>query len=160
MAMGAGAGLVVVAALLLVVQTRASRPVVSDSPDPGLRQADETARDSPEVASPPARNVFEYQTEASRVLRDPAPIPMSLAAPPPLTPAPPSPVRLIGLVTRANRLRAALLISGEMAVLGPGEQANGYAVVSIDEDLGVKLRDQQGIELTLPIDSVTGGDRR
>jgi hypothetical protein len=58
-------------------------------------------------------------------------------------------VRLVGLLRRGGRLRAALAIVGETVVLAPGESSGGYSVVSIDEDEGVTLRGPDGSTVTL-----------
>jgi hypothetical protein len=55
----------------------------------------------------------------------------------------------VGFVRRAGRLKAALAISGDVVVVGPGEDANGYAVLAIDEETGVVLRAPGGDEMTL-----------
>ena len=145
--------IVIVAALMLVVQTRASRPGSQDAIDPSVEPPVRAISEAlPEQAAPLDRNVFEYGTGRPEP-QDSTPIPRPLAPPAPLVPPPPPRVRLIGLVTRANGLKAALSISGEVSIVGPGESSGGYAVLSIDEDLGVRLRDLQGVEIALPIDS-------
>ncbi len=101
----------------------------------------------------PARNVFEFDDP-----RLPAPPPASLAPlmmPPPLdlssAPAPPAEaVRLVGFVRRGGALRAALSVHGTVSVLGVGEEADGYSVLSIDEDTGVSVRRPDGDEVVLP----------
>jgi hypothetical protein len=103
--------------------------------------------------SAPARNVFEYAAP------DTAPAPLAIKAPP-VTFAPveverapivasAAPVRLVGLVHRGGTLRAALAISGEVVILGTGETAEGYQVLSIDTEAGVRLRGPDGAELAL-----------
>lgn len=105
--------------------------------------------------SVPARNVFEYAAPAI------TPQPPATKAPP-VTYAPvgvispdvpntasADPVRLVGLVHRGGTLRAALSILGEVVILGPGETAEGYRVLSIDDDAGVRLRGPDGAELAL-----------
>jgi hypothetical protein len=62
----------------------------------------------------------------------------------------PSPlVRLVGLLRRGGHVRAALAVAGETAVLGAGESAAGYTVVSIDEDDAVTLRTPDGSTIVL-----------
>jgi hypothetical protein len=104
------------------------------------------------VPAVPQRNVFEYahradQPEARvRVTPEAAPAP-------PIPPEPasraPAPVRLVGLVNRGGKLRAALSILGEVVVLGPGEEAEGYRVLSVDPEQGVRLRGPDGAERSL-----------
>ena len=97
------------------------------------------------------RNVFQYADGGAPAVR----VEKSAGAPAstlvPLAPMPaPSPlVRLVGLLRRGGRVRAALAISGETAVLAPGESAAGYTVVSIDEDEGVRLRAPDGSTIVL-----------
>src|SRR5437870_1772952 len=97
----------------------------------------------------PLRNVFEYAGGAPSIVRAAVATP-----PPPPSSAPlpsPSPlVRLVGLLRRGARLRAALVVMGETVVLAPGESSGGYSVVSIDEDDGVTLRGPDGSTVTLP----------
>jgi hypothetical protein len=61
---------------------------------------------------------------------------------------PEAPVRLVGVVLRGGKRKAALAIRGELAVIGPGESADGYTVVAIDEEEGVRLVGPEG-EITL-----------
>jgi hypothetical protein len=102
----------------------------------------------------PARNVFEFDDRGTE-----APTPASLGPltmPPPLDLAAPAlapadePVRLVGFVRRGGVLRAALSLHGTVSVLGAGEEADGYSVLSVDEDAGVSVRTPDGDELRLP----------
>ena len=97
--------------------------------------------------------MFEYDD------REPAPPPPAslapLMMPPPLdlstVPAPAvEAVRLVGFVRRGGALRAALSLHGIVSVLGAGEQADGYSVLSVDEDTGVTVRTPEGEDLLLP----------
>lgn len=118
-----------------------SRPAVSRPPAPA---------DAAEVTAP-ARNVFEY------AVGDPppeaAPADTSAAVPPPAAPEPPLPVpvRLIGLVRRGGGLKAAVSIEGRVVVLGPGESAEGYTALTVDEESGARLRGPDGSEMVLPV---------
>jgi len=60
-----------------------------------------------------------------------------------------NPLRLIGLVRRGGRLKAALSMFGETVVLGEGEESRGYKVLSVDEESGVRLKGPDGAELSL-----------
>lgn len=62
-------------------------------------------------------------------------------------PAVPGP-RLVGLVSRAGRLVAALAADGEVLLVGPGETAAGVTVLSVDAE-GVRVRRADGSEETL-----------
>lgn len=100
-----------------------------------------------EVPRPAERDPFRY---AETALKPPVPPPRVQPAPPPVTVAArPSAVRLVGFVRRSGRLKAALAISGDVVVVGAGEDASGYAVLAIDEETGVVLRAPGGDEMTL-----------
>jgi hypothetical protein len=62
-------------------------------------------------------------------------------------PAPAGP-HLVGLVSRAGRLVAALSADGEVVLAGPGETAAGVTVLAVGED-GVRIRRADGREETL-----------
>lgn len=96
----------------------------------------------------PTRNVFEY---AGRPETPPDPISVGPASLSPVSPPhePEPPVRLVGLLRRGGRLRAALSLGGEVVIVGHGERAGQYSVLSIDDDRGVRLSGPDG-ELTLP----------
>lgn len=150
----AGCALVAgITALALVVQIRASKPLSRGEPSrAAARGESEVAEAAPGQEAVPDRNVFEYGSKGVPALSPPVPIPSLTSPPSPLAPPLPAPVRLIGLVARATGTRAALLIHGEIAVLGPGEQERGYTVISIDEET-VTVRDEKGNEVALPVDS-------
>jgi hypothetical protein len=93
------------------------------------------------------RNVFEYEDAAARPALAAPPRAATTAALPSLVPPAPSPsplVRLVGLVRRGAQTKAALVVPGDTVVLGVGESAAGYTVVSIDEDEGVRVRTPDG----------------
>jgi hypothetical protein len=81
--------------------------------------------------------------------------PPARLAPPPIAvasaiPAPaPEPVRLVGLLRRGTRVKAALSIAGETHVLAGGESAGGYTVLGIDEDDGVRVKTPDGSVIVL-----------
>jgi hypothetical protein len=132
--------------------------LVGPRPEPGPprppRRAAAEARPVPrETAVPeaPGRNVFEFvETDAPRVTAPPRPAPTpSVEAPAPPEPLAPPAVRLVGLVHRGGALRAALSVRGTVVILGLGEEAEGYRVLSIDEDAGVRLAGPDGAEQML-----------
>jgi hypothetical protein len=95
-----------------------------------------------------SRDPFEYGDDRPSLSRGPAEDssrigdrPVVMAQPPR-----PEPVRLVGLIRRDGALRAALSIEGQVEVLGIGDEAGGYRVISIDEDVGVRLRGPDGLE--------------
>jgi hypothetical protein len=112
------------------------------------RGAAETAASVP----PSLRNVFEYSEAVTRPAAAAAVRPaISPTLPVVAAPIPsPSPlVRLVGLVHRGGRTKAALAVAGDTVVLAPGESASGYTVVSIDEDDGVRVTGPDGATLVL-----------
>ena len=127
------------------------------APPPSSAGADRPPRRPPRAATSapvlPERNVFEYGETPARPL---APLAVASARPraivpvetPSATPAPPEPVRLIGLVNRSGRVRAVLSVLGEVAVVGPGDEVQGYRVIAIEEDR-VRLRAPDGTERAL-----------
>jgi hypothetical protein len=63
-------------------------------------------------------------------------------------PEPPSRVRLVGFVDRADGLVAALAIDGEVVLLAEGDSAAGFTVVGLGEEV-VVVRTPEGEDLTL-----------
>ena len=147
-----------VGALLSVLFLREQGPDAAARP-PGRPREPRAQPPLPAGSAPvlPGRNPFEYAETGTR-----RPLPATAApvtspsadAPetkPDAIPASPEPVRLVGLVHRGGKLQAALSILGEVMILGPDEEAEGYRVLSIDEEAGVRLRDPDGTELTLAL---------
>lgn len=155
--LGTAAGALIVLALLRMSGGSGvpDRPPRERRPPAALHPAGEATI----LPAPPMRNVFEYADGAPAARVDSGVAAAVSRASPPVAPAPsPSPiVRLVGLLRRGGRVRAALAISGETAVLAPGESAAGYTVVSIDEDEGVRLRGPDGSPILLV---PTSGERQ
>ena len=137
----------VLAVLIAVFLMRTDPGPVS----PTRFQPDRVASTAPRAAEPRppqlTRDPFQYAdrqgVSATRVARgEPA------AAPPSSTLAAAVPIRLIGFV-RGDTLRAALVIDGEVVLVGVGEKPFGYEVVKVDEDSGVRMRDRSGETFTL-----------
>lgn len=131
----------------------AARPPDAPAPRTPARAAEVSPAASAPSPGTDVRNVFEFADRA------PAPAAVSLppiAVPPPLdlqpaTTLPPvSPIRLVGFVRKGGRVRAVLSLSGAVTVLAAGEEADGYAVIAIDEDNGVTVRTPDGSEELLP----------
>jgi hypothetical protein len=125
------------------------------APAPTARTARRAARPPAAAAAVPEgpqRNVFEFAEAPVRLPTAPEERPPAPAADPAeaveASPAPPA-VRLVGLVRRQGGLRAALSLYGNVVVLGPGDEAEGYRVLSVDEENGVRLRNPDGSEQTL-----------
>jgi hypothetical protein len=100
----------------------------------------------------PARDPFRYADE--RTAGESPPRPLNPVAPPsvgssPSPAASANPLRFIGLVRTGRTLKAALSMWGETVVLGEGEEARGYRVLSVDEESGVRLKQPDGSELSL-----------
>jgi len=52
-------------------------------------------------------------------------------------------------VRRRGELKAVLFVAGTTLVAAAGESAEGYRVLSVDEDAGVRVRGPAGEELLL-----------
>jgi hypothetical protein len=124
------------------------------SPPPSVRPSASLATPEPEqpVSAPrvaPGRNLFRYGAASAPYpetdLGIDEPIPDASAV---LLPTSRSRVRLVGLVRRGTVLMAALNVAGEVAVLAPGESVEGYTLLAVDEETGVRLGSRDG-ELTL-----------
>jgi len=101
------------------------------------------------ASSPLTRNPFRYADEPlARAAAGPAVVRPS-APPPPLVAPTPEPIRLSGFVRRGGELKAVLFVAGTTLVLAAGESAEGYRVLSVDEDAGVRVRGRAGEELLL-----------
>jgi hypothetical protein len=148
-------GLLVAAVAVVLFLRQPGHDAVARQPRgtlaPGAARSPTRAARTPAM---PDRNVFEYGPSAGRspsraVAPPPTPAPDKGALPAETTPRAPEPVRLVGLVNRGGKLAAALSILGEVMVLGPGEEAEGYRVLSVDSDQGVRLRGPDGTERAL-----------
>jgi hypothetical protein len=132
--LGAGRGAAVITTPARAPQP-ASRPAHPDSP-------------------PSDRNVFEYVDEPRENLSLEPPATPLVARPfvedtaPP--PSPPPVLRLVGFVRRSGGVRAAVSIRGTVFVLAVGERAEGYLLLSADEDAGVQIQGPDGSAITLP----------
>jgi hypothetical protein len=120
---------------------------------PGPARATPSASAAPRLREPeapqsrPTRNLFEYEVE-----RAPQPVPVATPRPivPVSSPPPtPPPLKLVGIVVQGGEARAALSCNGDVVVLRVGGELAGYAVLAIDEDEGVRLRDSSGEEIRL-----------
>lgn len=136
--------------LVLVVLSRGSGPVGIPSAPPPRIPAPEASPSSrePEEAGPAAsRDIFRYADQpAPANTRRPA------AAPRPAIPVPAEPaLRLVGILHKGGTLQAVLALSGEVILAKVGERVGGHLVLSIDEESGVRLRDPDGQEVTLPV---------
>lgn len=118
--------------------TRAAPPTTAPAPPPEMR-----------------RNPFEFGDGDATMVREREERALASVAalhPSAATPAAAaSPVRLVGFVAQAGRLRAALVLENETFLLGPGEEAGGYTLLSADESAGVRLRTPGGGELALAV---------
>ncbi len=114
-------------------------PVPTVNPEPSVPEGETPAR--------PLRDLFRYADEAAAAGRAPV---VAVARPPAPTTAPEPPVRLVGLVRQAGGLRAAIAIRGEVVLLRPGEAAEGWTLVALDE-AEARLRGPDGHEETVPV---------
>jgi hypothetical protein len=147
-----GAGL----ALVLAVLTRGALPPAGDPGAPvrgrdGEEAVFEDVAESDRIPPPPARDIFRYAEPPPRPRTAPtAARPRTVLATPEPEPTPTPPlVRLVGLVRRADGLRAAVATAAGVAVVGPGDEVEGFEVVSVDEDRGLRLRAADGREIVL-----------
>jgi hypothetical protein len=58
-------------------------------------------------------------------------------------------VKLVGFAWSGPVLRAVLSVRGTTVVAAAGESADGYLLLSVDQDSGVRLRAPSGEELRL-----------
>ena len=139
-----GGGLVLLFAVLW--STEASRPASTRAPVAATGLPDVVEPDP--LPPPPARDIFRYAETPVASPRPSAarPLPASLVAPPTLAPAPELPLRLVGLVRRADGLRAAVATSAGVVLVGPGDQVSGFTVLGLDEERGLRLRGPDGDE--------------
>jgi hypothetical protein len=114
-----------------------------------------SARPRPQAsaaAEPPAslaRNPFRYADEpVARMPAGAAPVVRATAPPPSVSPTP-EPIRLSGFVRRGVELKAVLSVAGTTLVVAAGESAEGYRILSVDEDAGVRVRGRAGEEFLL-----------
>lgn len=136
----------IVGAALLLARGASDAPRPSVEPSPRVRPSPA----APPAAPPLVRDPFRFATEA------PAPAATTAAATerhavvpvPDATPTP-WPIRLSGYVRRGGTLKAAIVFSGSMVIAGPGDQIEGYTVLSVDEDAGVRVRATNGEEFVL-----------
>jgi hypothetical protein len=118
----------------------ATLPVPTVNPEPSVPEGETPAR--------PLRDLFRYADDRTAV-GHPAPA-VAVTRPPAPTVAPELPVRLVGLVRQAGGLRAAIAIRGEVVLLRPGEAAEGWTLVALDE-AEARLRGPDGHEETVPV---------
>jgi hypothetical protein len=95
-----------------------------------------------------SRNPFEYGALAPAPVAPPAASGGYRLAELP-APAPTPAVRLVGLVQKAGKVRVALMVRDEMVLLEVGEEEAGFKLLALEEDVGVRLRDPQGVEFAL-----------
>jgi len=113
-------------------------------PDPVASAAPNAAeRKPPQLTRDPFQYADRQGVSATRVVRGD---PMAVSPPSRLSAV--VGVRLIGFV-RGDTLRAALVIDGEVVLVGVGEKPFGYEIVEVDEDSGVRMRDRSGETFTL-----------
>jgi hypothetical protein len=122
------------------LQAAASPPTAPARPAPPL----------PPLALDSVRDSFRYGDAPLAAART-TPRPRPAATPSPAETPPPEPAfRLVGVVRREGRLRAAISLAGEVVLLLPGESAGGVTILAVHDD-GVRLRGPDGLEQVLPI---------
>jgi len=139
------------AALLAVWLARSAQ--IAPMPEAASMERAEPPRAPAAASAPPPprllRDPFRYldapTARVEPVLRAARPTPEPVASPS----AVPEPIRLSGFVRRGAELKAVLWVAGTTVVAAPGESAEGYRVISVDEDAGVRVRAPSGEELLL-----------
>lgn len=153
----------IVLAVALVVLVGAGlalswRPASSADPNPP-RPAPPTAPVGAEPTSRVApshrlsRNPFEYGDVDEARVRIASPRPVLPSPSPSVTAVATPVVRLVGFLRKGGALHAIVSMTGEVFVLGVGEEANGYTLLTVDEETGARVRGPDGSELTLEVDS-------
>jgi len=148
------AGLLLLALSAVVLTTGAGRGAAPAAPTPTPAPPQTvTAAAPPRSPAMPERNVFEYEREQApfpALLEPLRPAPSQVPRTPDVSPKPAEPaVRLVGFLRRAGGLEAALAIRGSVFVLAVGERAEGYLLLSADEDTGVRIEGPDGAAFTL-----------
>lgn len=143
-------------ALCVVVLTRGAGPTVPWAvPNPrgeASTPAEEQPGPPPTMPEPPARNPFEYADQSlARATAAAAPVAARSHMTSLATPLPAPVLRLVGLVRRGGALAAALALAGDVVVVGEGESVDAYSVLSVEEEIGVRLRGPDGAEIVLPV---------
>jgi len=145
------AGLAIAAALSVWVW-RSAGVGAPRAATPASAPARSSAPPSPGAAEPVrlSRDPFRY-ADAPLVVREAAPAPPR-PAPTPIAPIrnPDAAVRLSGFARQSGVLKAVLNLLGSVVVVGAGETVEGYRVLSVDEERGVRLLQPDGTEITLP----------
>lgn len=121
-------------------------PAAAPARPPGASRPSPGATPEPQRL---ARDPFRY-ADARPARHDPAPPPvLPPASPLAMLRAPEPEVRLTGFARRSGVLKAVLNLQGSVAVVAPGETVEGYRVLSVDEEKGVRLLQPDGLEITL-----------
>lgn len=146
LAVAAGA---VLLAAWLARPTGVTAPGAAPAPPPAGPPAEATHAPGPAPAL--LRDPFRYADAEPRApaaeTRPEAP-----AAPetrPPAAQPTPEPIRLIGFVRRGAELNAVIAVAGASFVVAAGDVVEGHQVLSVGEDVGIRLRAPSGEELRL-----------
>ena len=147
-----GWGWAVLAAVVVLVAWDIRRGDVPSAPRASAASAGRAAGpgDGASGAAParPGRDPFRYGFE--RPHDDvPYPEPSRAADHPAATPEAPAPLRLVGFIRQGGELRAALSVLGRVSLVGEGEAVDGYRLVAVEEDVGVRVRSPDGDEQEL-----------
>ena len=138
---------VVALAVLALGRGPARRPAAPGAGGTGPPPRAEAAEPSPRVVDPEGiRDLFRFADAALPEVHGGPARPREQEAGV-ATPTPSGP-RLVGLVSRAGRLVAALAADGEVVLAGPGETAAGVTVLAVDGE-SVRIRRADGSEETL-----------
>jgi hypothetical protein len=139
------------ALLLALVAWLAAPSRVASGPQPRERTARPALPRPAPLPDDPApklpRDPFRYAEASPQAL--PPVVAVAPRADGPAAPASEG-VWLVGFVRRGEKLRAVLSLGGSVYVAGPGESVEGYRVLSVDVDQGVRLVGPKGELLLEP----------
>jgi hypothetical protein len=129
---------------------REARQQAAERPASPQTAAPATASELPAAQAPAPRLLRDPFRYAEPVREPPRPAAFDRHEPEPQpTPTPEAAVRLSGFVRSGGRLRAVLVLGGTVGVAAAGDALDGYRVLSVDEDAGVRLKTPAGEELLL-----------
>jgi len=141
--------LAAVVALVAWDSWRGDLPPGAESPGSAPRIELATDREAAASSRRPARDLFRYDLEPGELERWPTPDPGEEPEEVSATPEPAPRVRLVGFIRQGSELRAALSVLGRISLLGEGEAVEGFELVALEEDVGVRVRSPDGVEQEL-----------
>jgi hypothetical protein len=136
------------AAVALLAAAASGARSGADDDGPSRRRATATTPAAPDIDLWEIRDIFRYADRTpvesrpgSSAMQPPIPDPTEVSEEE-------SRARLVGLMRKGGRPVAALVIDGEVVVLGEGESSGGFTVIAVDAE-AVSLWDPEGEAETL-----------